>query len=473
MLSLQIDHRRLWSILVIMILVCYVFFVMVAVPAQAVAVELALGVGCTVLVIAVLATMGLTFRSNGIEGVQDWLQPKLTTYATDSGYESISDWLGVSTIGDLFLLSAGKGWVGAGILNKILQFAREWFVDEGIQSGGPVIGSLGAGVAMTSLSSSGWYGTMSGVGIADNQLQVTYTNAGGTIYPNGTSGGHANLIIYIEDPATTYTISCVSRNMESGSWASAGIIPAFSSSGTGVQSSSSPVLNATGQSVTVSNPNRYHYLRFLDYTTAVASLRTTGTMIINVSGTNDFYEDGSFSIEPGSTVTIPNDLPMGQMYGLGGDAFRTATSPDDALQNVVDDLSTADGYTADPGTVDGYEVPEDDKWLYVPITEINDALQDISGMNVNGPKQSPGLTTVFPFCIPWDIYHFFEALAADPTPPRFEATLRLPAAIGGDQTIVLDFNSTTWNTLAQILRTMELLAFCVGLAVITRHLIRG
>lgn len=472
MLSLKFDHRRLWSILVLLILVCYVFFVMVTVPAQAVAVELALGVGCTVLVIAVLATMGLTFRSNGIEGVEDWLQPKLTTYATDSGYGSIADWLGVSTIGDLFLLSAGKGWVGAGILNKILQFAREWFADVGIQSGGPVIGSLGAGVAMSELHSSGWNGTMSGVGISDNEILVSYNNAGGTLGSNGNYSGHSNLVVYLPDPLTTYTFTVTSNNLSG--YVNAGVIPMFTEESGRVYSGNlSNVIRNVGQTITVSNPNRYHYLRIVDYVTAKSIAVTNGTIGISVSGTNDFYEDGSFSIEPGSTVTIPNDLPMGQVYGLGGDAFRTATSPDDALQNVVDDLSTADGYTADPGTVDGYEIPEDDKWLYVPITEINDALQVISGMNVNGPKQSPGLTTVFPFCIPWDIYHFFEALAADPTPPRFEATLRLPAAIGGDQTIVLDFNTTTWNTLAQILRTMELLAFCVGLAVITRHLIRG
>ena len=472
MLSLQFDHRRLWSILVLLILVCYVFFVMVTVPAQAVAVELALGVGCTVLVIAVLATMGLTFRSNGIEGVEDWLQPKLTTYATNSGYESIADWLGVSTIGDLFLLSAGKGWVGAGLLNKILQFAREWFVDEGIQSGGPVVGALSAGVQMTSVYGYYWTGSMTGVGISDNELAITYTNAGCTYGVASAYTGNANVMIYIPNPASSYTFTVVSSNLSG--FSSAGVIPVFTAGNTGVvQVGTGSLLYRTGQSVTINNANQYHYLRFVDCTSGSSSQRTNGTIGIRVSGTNDFYTEGSFSIEPGSTVTIPNDLPMGQVYGLGGDAFRSATSPDDALQNVVDDLSSADGYTADPGTVDGYEVPEDDEWLYPQIVGINDALQDISGMNVNGPKQSAGLTTVFPFCIPWDIYHFFEALAADPTPPRFEATLRLPAAIGGDQTIVLDFNSTTWNTLAQILRTMELLAFCVGLAVITRHLIRG
>lgn len=86
----------------------------------------------------------------------------------------------------------------------------------------------------------------------------------------------------------------------------------------------------------------------------------------------------------------------------------------------------------------------------------------------------PGLQTIFPFCIPFDVYNFLSALAADPVPPHFTATLQFPAAIGGAQTIDIDFNTPTFNQLASILRTLELLAFIVGLALLTRSMfIRG
>lgn len=91
-----------------------------------------------------------------------------------------------------------------------------------------------------------------------------------------------------------------------------------------------------------------------------------------------------------------------------------------------------------------------------------------------GQYVSPGLASVFPFCIPFDIYNFLSALAADPVPPHFTATLQFPAALGGNQTIDIDFDSPTWNQLAQILRLLELLAFIVGLAFVTRSMfIRG
>jgi len=105
---------------------------------------------------------------------------------------------------------------------------------------------------------------------------------------------------------------------------------------------------------------------------------------------------------------------------------------------------------------------------------IGDQITDTPAIETVGPVGNyvvPGLGDVFPFCIPFDIYDFLSALAADPVAPHFEATLAFPAAIGGAQTIVLDFDSPTWNTLAQILRTMELLLFIVGLAFVTRSMI--
>lgn len=99
-----------------------------------------------------------------------------------------------------------------------------------------------------------------------------------------------------------------------------------------------------------------------------------------------------------------------------------------------------------------------------------------SGEVIGGPDsyQVPGLADVFPFCIPFDIYHFLQALSAEPTPPHFTATLAFPEAVGGSQQIDIDFDTPTFNQIAAILRTMELLAFCIGLALLTRSMfIRG
>lgn len=76
-----------------------------------------------------------------------------------------------------------------------------------------------------------------------------------------------------------------------------------------------------------------------------------------------------------------------------------------------------------------------------------------------------GLASVFPFCIPFDIYDFFECLAADPVAPVVNWRFYVPGIC--DETITLDLSQ--FDTVAQVVRTMELLAFIVGLALVTRE----
>lgn len=88
---------------------------------------------------------------------------------------------------------------------------------------------------------------------------------------------------------------------------------------------------------------------------------------------------------------------------------------------------------------------------------------------VDSGFESPGLQSVFPFCIPFDLYHFFACLAADPVAPSFE----IPFVVDGlvDYTFQIDLSA--FESVAQVLRIMELLLFCIGLALVTRNLIRG
>lgn len=84
--------------------------------------------------------------------------------------------------------------------------------------------------------------------------------------------------------------------------------------------------------------------------------------------------------------------------------------------------------------------------------------------------QTPGLKDVFPFCLPFDVYNFLNCLAADPVAPAFNWRFYIPRLC--DEEITVDLSP--FDTVAQIVRTMELLAFCIGLAYVTRErFIRG
>lgn len=84
---------------------------------------------------------------------------------------------------------------------------------------------------------------------------------------------------------------------------------------------------------------------------------------------------------------------------------------------------------------------------------------------IDEPIAVTGLTEVFPFCIPFDIYALLSSLSADPQTPVFTARFVVPGIIEEEFTIDL----TPFNSVAQIVRTLELLAFIIGLALVTRE----
>ena len=90
------------------------------------------------------------------------------------------------------------------------------------------------------------------------------------------------------------------------------------------------------------------------------------------------------------------------------------------------------------------------------------------------PPADPGafaldLTSFFPFCIPFDLYDFLTCLNAGPVAPVINWELVLPGF--GTYTIVLDLSP--FDSVAQLLRRLQLLLFIIGLAVKTRDLIKG
>lgn len=84
---------------------------------------------------------------------------------------------------------------------------------------------------------------------------------------------------------------------------------------------------------------------------------------------------------------------------------------------------------------------------------------------------TPSLVEIFPFCIPYDIYRFFKCLQADPVAPCFTIPLIVENSYGiPEYSLEIDFSK--FDSVAKILRIMELLAFCVGLAMATNKLIK-
>ena len=100
--------------------------------------------------------------------------------------------------------------------------------------------------------------------------------------------------------------------------------------------------------------------------------------------------------------------------------------------------------------------------------------QPVVDPDVWTPPSDPGafaldLSEIFPFCIPFDLYDFLTCLNADPVAPVIQWEVPLPG--GGAYPLELDLSP--FDSVAQLLRRLQLLLFCVALAMKTRDLIKG
>lgn len=110
--------------------------------------------------------------------------------------------------------------------------------------------------------------------------------------------------------------------------------------------------------------------------------------------------------------------------------------------------------------------------------QINDNTSDIKdaiekATEVPTAEQLPDfkfdLRELFPFCIPFDIYRLLSSFDAEPQAPHVQLPIVIES-IGFSYNLDLDFSS--WNPVAQAMRTAELIVYAIGLAWATGKVIK-
>lgn len=113
---------------------------------------------------------------------------------------------------------------------------------------------------------------------------------------------------------------------------------------------------------------------------------------------------------------------------------------------------------------------------YAGVTDMTDSAvdSDVANPAIDLPVAVPesggytlSLVDFFPFCIPFDLYKFLACLAADPVAPSIHYEFPL---LG--ETYSIDADLSVFDSVAKVMRTMETLAFCVGLVILTNKLIK-
>lgn len=169
--------------------------------------------------------------------------------------------------------------------------------------------------------------------------------------------------------------------------------------------------------------------------------------------------DNTGAISGGISINMPLTLPL--QRAIEAENVQAIYN----LMNVYPVSTAADTLIYYPDiSAKGYEVEEKNTPSAVDFAPLNDL---ITGTN---SKYTMDLSTFFPFCIPFDVYDFVAVFNATPQAPVI--TWKFPNGDGTFTEQTLDFS--IFDPVARVFRTCELIAFCVGLAMVTRSMfIRG
>lgn len=170
------------------------------------------------------------------------------------------------------------------------------------------------------------------------------------------------------------------------------------------------------------------------------------------------------------------DATQGKLKGPVTLTMPATSTLSDVLEreNVKDITDAVNVYPTDTA---------DDSMIYYPTQSVPDFI--VPTITVNPAITFPGidggisdytieLRNFFPFCIPWDIYDMLSAFVTTPVTPEF--TFQFPTGVINHQIQWTEctFDLHAWDGVAQGLRTLELIAFAVGLALMTRNIfLRG
>lgn len=191
----------------------------------------------------------------------------------------------------------------------------------------------------------------------------------------------------------------------------------------------------------------------------------------NVSGLS-LPEGYTGSIDTGVIQGLQDQIQGVGDYVIGLQDYIHAL--EDAINGREADVPVEDTDTSIPFPI---PVPQEVTPTYTPVAPesypAEDEVEDIVNPEIVAPSTDIinglqfDLTQVFPFCIPFDIYALLQKFVAEPVAPQIHIDWDVPFV---DSNFVLDIDFSAYNSLAAVLRTMELIGAIVGLAIATRSI---
>ena len=232
------------------------------------------------------------------------------------------------------------------------------------------------------------------------------------------------------------------------------------------------------QDLLIVNSSNYTILKGLN-----VSLLSSGDLLLHTileNNTFDFYLNRLSLLSETTLVSysMPTYVPG---VGVGSATAADIQSLIDALQDAPygmsdDDVAVSIPVTGeDVGDNTGSDVGDNVGADSKPGVDTSDIIENAPDVPIEGDfsslKLPKTISTVFPFCLPFDFYNGIRLFSAQPVTPRFEIPVKIPnpSILGGgyvcDEVIVIDLGKfEKIGRLSRVLSTCVFLFFLIQLS---------
>lgn len=459
---------------VVILLACVLLITWSAPRADALALEIGAGVIVTAFA-AYLATSGITYAASGGDksDIINSIQTQITPWV-NAVYGSWDNYIAsVKVLVNPLSLLNGKLAISKALVDVFAR-ARQWLIDNIFSDTDNVVVDSVSGGITVSFRGYGSATAYDGVWPSNKSFESSYWAVfPGDLTPWPAAGKSSRVYIPIDtlnavaevrlyhgnDYPRMYFELHPSIDYDAGNWYS------------GIGASTSGRYNYYSNSA----PLYWYYSVILNYP-------SEGRFSVAGFASDTLVSDGTMLgslVTPGSNYPMINNFGSEQWSLIGDVSSSDSYGLTSTYDNAVTPATVLDGEALTIDTDKPFVTGIDDQ-LYDILQGIQDSVGAIEGSVTAGAVdvapaayQSPSdymiaLTELFPFCLPWDIARGLAIFEAEPVAPS--VTWDMPLPLGGTYPVTIDLSSL--DSVAMLLRRLELLASVIGLAYVTRRYLR-
>ncbi len=184
------------------------------------------------------------------------------------------------------------------------------------------------------------------------------------------------------------------------------------------------------------------------------------------------YDDTTLPINPDGSITLPD----GTVVYPNADGTYTINGVDYSPDKNITDNDILNWILGQLAKDDDITIPSDDADTDNPALDLDDALADAAAYegDLSEFMLGSGITTVFPFCLPFDFVRGVKLLAVQPKAVNIKIPFTIPefGSFGG-VTEYIELDMEKYSGAFTVVRWLTTFGFLLTLVMISRKIVKG